>query len=393
MMEKMPEPVSSRAGPDLRELAWMFLRLGLLGFGGPIAVIALMEKEAVRVRRWITSERFSEMYAVCKLLPGPVSTQMAICLGRICGGKTGGLVAGIVFILPSFLLVLALSVLYVHMGRFEMLFQGLQAGALVVVLTSTWQLARPYRAQLDAWIILVLSAVVIYQFPSYEPLVILFFALTGVLRAHEGAAGKGLRAAWLLPIAPAWATGATAVAAGSVGTTLAQLFWVCFKAGAFVFGTGLAIVPMLESDSVSTFHWLSHSAFMDGLAIGQITPGPVVITVTFIGFRAAGLLGACVATAGIFLPSFINGLYLVPLVWSRWSGTPTARGFSGGAIPAVIGGILGTSFRLGMLTLTGPLLLAAFAVSLAVALIRPIPPWLLIPLTGLGVGLVSHFVH
>ena len=382
----------------MKEIAWIFGRLGLLGFGGPVAVMALMEEEFSRKRRWVTSERFSEIYAVCKLLPGPVATQMAIYLGMVRGGTLGGFVAGGMFILPAFLLILAISFLYVNtkaVATAGPVFTGMQAGALVVIFVSLIQLARPYWRKVDARVIAVVSAILIFKLPHYEPLVILFFGVLGGVLAARRAKTNGAVVKPIEKSVHSWMPGflTAGVFAGSAvpSSTLLNLFWVCFKAGAFVFGTGLAVVPMLEADSVRHYHWLTHSEFMDGLAAGQITPGPVTITATFIGYKIAGLIGALVATLGMYLPSFFNVLVLVPRVWNRFSGTPGAAGFSGWAIPAVVGGIFGTALRLGFLTLISPGPALIFVLAMGVALWLKPPAWLLIPACGVLAALGGLF--
>ncbi|MFL5812489.1 MAG: chromate efflux transporter [Bdellovibrionia bacterium] len=399
---------SAQHPPQLKkisELAWVFLRIGCLGFGGPIATMAMMEEEACRRRGWITQAQYNEMYAITKMLPGPASTQLAIFIGKTYAGTLGGLVAGILFILPSFLFVLALSILYVksgHVSQVRGLLTGLQIGALAVILISVEQMAKHYWKELYAWIIVAISAVLIFYQPRWEPLVILFFGVLGAIlfsrkfksdAAHSVPARTSSQSDGELSDELSDTTLKAVVAAPLVGaaslSTLGQLFWTCFKAGAFVFGTGLAIVPVLEGDTVSHFHWVTHSQFMDGLAIGQITPGPVVITVTFIGYIAAGLLGSLISTIGIFMPPFINILILVPLFWARWSGTPSSKGFSSWAIPAVIGGILGTMVRLGVITVTTPAQLVLLIVCLICAMrFRP-PAWLLIPGAGIAAQVLS----
>lgn len=378
----------------LGEIAAVFLKLGIFGFGGPVATMAMMEEEAVRARHWITPEEFAEIYAVCKILPGPVSTQMAIYLGRIRGGVRGGVTAGVVFILPCFLMVLGLAILYTETGVVrgaEAVLSGLQAAALSIILISTWGLGKTYRKQLAAWAVVVVSGVLIYLYPRYEPLVILGFGFIGVMQARGGSRAVtalcgGLVTGGLL----AGRTAAAAIwAIPSDPSVLLNLFWMCLKAGFLVFGTGLAVVPVLEGEAVRQYHWLTHSQFMDGLAVGQITPGPVVITSTFIGYLAARLPGALAATAGMFLPSFINVLYLVPRVWRKFSGTPGAKGFSAFAIPAVIGGILGTTIKLGLLTLTAWQPITVFTVALVIAAWLKPPAWLLIPLAGVAGGLLG----
>ncbi len=214
-------------------------------------------------------------------------------------------------------------------------------------------------------------AALVWRFPLWEPLVIL---------------GSGLIGAFSVP-----GLARRASVSPERGSVLLDLFWVCFKAGAFIFGTGLAIVPLLEADVVRNHHWLTHAEFMDGLAIGQITPGPVVITATFIGYRTAGVWGAVIASAGIFLPSFVNILFTVPLIWKKVAGTPRAAAFTAWALPAVVGGIFAASARLGVLTLQSWKLGFFFAISLALLIRFKLPAWLLIPGAGL-VGAAVSFV-
>jgi chromate transporter len=366
---------------SLREIASVFSRLGLLGFGGPIATMAMMEEEACRKRGWLTQQRYSEIYAITKVLPGPVATQMAIYLGWHRRGWLGGLLAGVLFVLPSFLIVLAVSYLYLHSGEVpgsHALFGGMQAGALAVILISTVQLGQHYRDRLDAWMIVLMSTILIWVVPRWEPVVILVFGFVGAMRSRVVApaffALGGIQ--WSLPVL--------------VENKLAQLFWVCFKSGAFVFGSGLAIVPLLEADVVGHYHWLTHAEFMDGLAIGQITPGPVVITATFIGFQVAGWVGACVATLGMFLPAFFNILVLLPRLLTRIEGKAWLSGFSSYAVPAVIGGIAGSLVKLSWATFAGaPHLAPIFVVALVVMKRWKLPAWGVIPLAGASGWLVS----
>ncbi len=376
----------------LTEVSTLFGKLGLLGFGGPIAVMGMMEEEACRKRAWVTPAQFAEIYAVCKILPGPVATQMAIYLGSIRGGLSGGLVAGVSFILPSFLIVLVLSVFYVQASAIPAVgpaLVGLQASALTVILLSTWQLYKPHRRDLRAWVIVMLTGAVVAIRPSWEPLLILGFGISGafIFRKMSGARAAAIAAPLALVSAHAQAAALTMPPT----SLLLQLFWTFFKAGAFVFGTGLAIVPVLEGDVVLKYHWLTHAQFMDGLAIGQVTPGPVVITSTFIGYQTAGLIGALVATFGIFFPAFVNVLFLVPRIWKKFSGTPAAKGFTAFALPAVVGGIVGTTLKLSVIVLDSPIPLGIFCASFFAALAFSPPAWLLIPLSGVVAGVVGTF--
>ncbi|MEK7691525.1 MAG: chromate transporter, partial [Bdellovibrionota bacterium] len=174
------------------------------------------------------------------------------------------------------------------------------------------------------------------------------------------------------------ASAAATTTAAVTSSTLASLFWTCFKGGTFIFGTGLAIVPLLEHDVVTRFGWLTHAQFMDGLALGQMTPGPFVITVTFIGFVAAGFWGACAATAGMFLPAYVNALILVPIVWGKVSRHPRTPHFLNWSMPAIVGGIGATALRLGWTQLRQPLPILVFCVTSLLAWRYKLPAWLLI---------------
>ncbi|HUP55912.1 MAG TPA: chromate efflux transporter, partial [Bdellovibrionota bacterium] len=300
----------------MKELVLAFSRFGWLGFGGPIATIAMMEEELQRRRGWVTEKQFAEIYAICKMLPGPVATQVAISLGLARAGRLGGLVAGLVYSFPKFLIILAFSVIYFRerIGlEYQELFAALQTAALVVILTSTMHLARPMGRDLKAIALAIVSAAVVWRFPLWEPLMILVAGLGGAIAAVRHDPGSGRTPTFALAPIPSPGVALGAIAAGAAAQpALLDLFWVCFKAGAFTFGTGLAVIPLLEADTVQLRSWLTHAEFMDGLAIGQVAPGPVVLSVTFIGYKVAGALGALVATLGVLVPPFINVLYIVP---------------------------------------------------------------------------------
>lgn len=362
--------------------------------------MALLEQEFQREKNWVSAEQYAEMFAVTKLLPGPIATQQAIFLGRIRAGVAGGLVAGFFYILPAFLLMMGLSVLYVDFARSSSLtslaplLSGFQIGVLAIILMSVWNMSKVYQKGYRNWILISLSAVTIGMSPRLEPFCILSAGLIGVflarnqLRSPLPARENPKRRAGDVSL-----KGLLALPWISLNPLLWKVFWVCFKAGAFVFGTGLAIVPLLEHDTVHQYGWLTHSQFMDGLALGQVTPGPIVITSTFVGYLAAGFWGGVVATLGMFLPSFINVLILIPLFWGRWSGSPTAKGFSSWSFPVVIGGILGTTVRLGYGTLLGPGQYFIFVVALGALIRWRMPPWLLLPATGALSLAVLHGVR
>ncbi len=371
----------------LKEIVFEFMRLGVLGFGGPIAVIAMMEEEFSRKKKWVSREKFLETFTLCKVLPGPTATQMAISIGRIYEGRLGGVLAGVSFILPAFFLVLGISYFYLQKSvyqKFACFLPGMQVGALAVIFQSVLQFSRPYQRKIKAYGIAGVSGLLVLFFPAWEPLIILGAGLLGVLIL------KRKKLVLIMMFVFVGATRAFASEFSRVllpGKVLISLFWVCFKAGAFVFGTGLAIVPVLEADVVQNFHWLTHSEFMDALAIGQITPGPVVIAATFIGYKVAGLLGACVATFAIFAPCFFIILVFIPLLKSHFLGTKVGslKQFSEWAIPSVIGCILGVSVHLAVTTLHAPSFICLFILLFLGGLFFKIPSWAVI----LGAGVVG----
>jgi chromate transporter len=376
-----------------KAFAKVALRLGCLGFGGPAAAMAMIEEECSRKREWLSRERFSHLLTICKLFPGPVATQMMIAIGSIRHGVAGGVVGGLLFILPAFILVLGMGAWYQNsaevISKAGLLWSGLQTGAIAVILASVVQLARPYRQSRRAWAIGLISAGVVAIRPQIEPALILGFGLLSYAGFRLARSGARLHAfGWAL----------LGLADEQLRQKALQIFWICFKAGAFVFGTGLAVVPVLEGDFVGRMGWLTHAQFMDGLAVGQITPGPVTITATFLGFQVMGLVGALVATAGVFSAAFVNGLFVIPRVWGhlekRAAAGPAA--FVAGAVPAVVGGVFGTGTRLAIQTghsagAQAGVLAVVLAASLVAQFRYRVPAWAVIPGAGVLAWVLKNF--
>jgi chromate transporter len=349
---------------SLGELAKIFLYIGATGFGGPVALVAYMEQEFCERRKVLTTGAFNETYVLCKLLPGPVAYQVALSIGSLLRGRFGGLVAGLSLLLPSFLMMLALSAFYSQVQRlagFESVAEGLRAGALVVIVDSVLRMARPYRTKAEFWIFAAAGASCMALWPRAEPLIILLGGLSMVLAARFR---PGLK-------------------------SLGPLFWVHFKAGAFTFGTGLAIIPILQHESVDVYRWLTQGEFLDGMAFGQMTPGPITISSVFIGYRAAGFSGAIAAFVGIYLPGALIVLGLLPGLRKRLTGKPALVAFQKGAIPTVIGCILAASVVFGLTVVSTPRTAFLFVLLSLVALRWKVPAWALI---GAG-GVVSLFLN
>lgn len=296
-----PAPVGSAQAARLRELAAVFLRLGFTAFGGPAAHIAMMEDEAVVRRRWLTRERFLDLLAIANVLPGPSSSEIAIYLGYVRAGWPGLLVGGACFIVPAVLLVTAIAWTYMRFGALPQIagvLYSIRPVVVAILLQALWRLGR--TAIRDATSAAVGITAAVLSLAGLAPLTVLVVSGIALMMVHRTkTAGTGGAAA-LLPLSPA----AAASAAGSA-VTLTSLFLIFVKIGAVVFGSGYVLLAFLRADLVERLRWLTEQQLLDAVAVGQVTPGPVFTTATFIGYLLAGWTGAAVATLGIFLPAFL----------------------------------------------------------------------------------------
>src|SRR5579862_5880387 len=320
MEESIPQSVERPAGDAIRELAVLFLRLGTLAIGGPAAHIAMMEDEVVRRRRWVTHERFLDMLGVCNLIPGPNSTEMAIHIGQQQAGVAGLIVAGACFIIPAAAIVLAIAWAYVRFGAMPQavgLLYGVKPVIIAVVLQALWGLGRAaIKSRLLAVIAIVALAASIFD---VNDMIVLLGG--GVVMAAISALEDRAGARAAIAAVPAVATGtagmrgaALAATAAAVPFSLTTLFLFFLKVGAVLFGSGYVLLAFLRTDLVDRLRWLSEAQLLDAVAVGQITPGPVFTTATFIGYILGGFRGAVVATIGIFLPSFFFVSISGPLI-------------------------------------------------------------------------------
>jgi chromate transporter len=402
-------PASSLSA-RLKELARLFLRLGTVGFGGPQAHIAMIHDEAVVRRRWFTEEQFLEGVAICEMLPGPASTQVGIYTGYIRAGQLGALVAGICFILPAFLIVLALSWAYFRfqgVPQIDDLFLGISPVVIAIILGFCWKLAKK---GIKDWKGGAIALTVILVTLFFQINVLLQFLLAGiagllVYRPDPPAAPSNRTSGWLFPLIPVVqgfpiATIPTETLALSSFWGLERIqeyFWPLtlffLKVGSFIFGGGLVIIPLLEFEVVNQFQWLTRSEFIDGVAIGELTPGPVVITAAFVGYKVAGALGALVSAIAIFTPSFLFIMGAAPfLIQIRRN--PRIRSFLKGVMPAVLGAIAAAAIPLAQAAILQEapgqtVVAAAVGVVALIALIRfKRPTWQLVP-AGAVVGLIA----
>ncbi len=310
----------------LVELVGLFLKLGITAFGGPAAHIAMMEDEVVRRHKWLSREDFLDLLGATNLIPGPNSTEMAIHIGHRRAGWRGLIVAGIFFIVPAMLLVGILSWAYVRFGRLpeaEGILYGVKPVVLAIVLQALWRLGRSaFKTKL---LIILGVATAVFGFLGVNVLLILFAAGIIMVFSHPLSSGKPHKLAGFIPVFPAAA--ATTTAAVPFG--LWPMFLFFLKIGSVLFGSGYVLLVFLRSDLVDRLDWLTESQLLDAIAIGQITPGPVFTTATFIGYILSGVPGAILATIGIFLPAFIFVAISGPLI-PRLRRSPSAGAFLDG---------------------------------------------------------------
>ncbi len=357
-----PNPELPAAHASLGEIAGLFLRLGFTAFGGPAAHVALMEHEVVRRRRWIGRDEFLDLLAATNLIPGPNSTEMAIHLGLRMGGAPGLLVAGACFIVPAVLLVLAIAWAYASYGTLpaaEHLLRGIKPVMIAVVLQALWSLGRTAikTPLLGAIGVLSLAAVA----AGVGELLVLLVAGVATMGARRLIDGRAL----LLPML---SVPKVALAAAAKPFGLLPLFLFFVKVGSVLFGSGYVLLAFLRADLVENFGWLTEAQLLDAIAVGQITPGPVFTTATFVGYVLGGVPGALVATAGIFLPAFVFVAISGPIV-PRLRRSAAAGAFLDGVVVASLALMALVTFQLANDAIRGWATLA-IALGSAVLLIR-----------------------
>jgi len=371
----------------LAELLFYFLRLGTTGFGGPIALVGYMQRDLVEKRRWISRQEYVEGLALAQLAPGPLAAQLAIYLGWLRGGVTGASLVGVGFVLPSFVMVLAISALYLRYGGLAWMqgaFYGIGAAVIAIIARSAYKLVRMTLARDGLlWALFGVSALVT---ASTESELVWVFALCGVAALIARMTGRLPRPRAALGLVPLWSvTGLHGVATPGL---LVRVFIYFAEAGAFVFGSGLAIVPFLYGGVVGNFHWLTERQFLDAVAVAMITPGPVVITVAFIGYLVAGAAGASLAALGVFLPCYL--FVVIPAAYFRRSvNDPRVKAFVDGVTAAATGAIAGAAFVLGRRSLVDvPTIAMGLATLLILTYGKKVPEPLVILAAGLiGLGL------
>lgn len=373
----------------LRDLTLYFLRLGTTGFGGPVALVGHMQRDLVEARGWFSPEEYREGLALAQLAPGPLAAQLAIYLGWARGGAFSAALVGLAFVLPSFAMVVALAWAYLRFGGLAWMqgaFYGVGAAVIAIVAKSAWKLTRLTLAS-DRLLWAVCAATALVTAWTESEIVWMFLGSGALVLAVRTRAFARRPATALSFFAPGWLF--AGLGGPATSATLFKLGWYFAEAGAFVFGSGLAIVPFLHAGVVRDFGWLDERQFLDAVAVAMITPGPVVITVGFIGYLVAGFAGALVAALATFLPCYLFTVIPAPH-FRRLSRNLSLKAFVDGVTAAATGAIAGAAFVLGRRALVDvtSALIALFTLLLLVR-VRRLPE----PLLVLGAGLLGAWLR
>ena len=391
MPSSSPPGTTTRA--SLADLVRYFLYLGTLGFGGPVALAGFMHRDLVEKRRWIDEEEYGLALALAQIMPGPLAAQLAIALGYFQRGILGATAVGLAFVVPSFLMVVGISIAYLRYGGLwwmQALFYGIGAAVIAIIAIAAYKLARSTNKRDPLlWAIFgVLALVTVWAQAELAE----FFVLAGFVvlfarsrPSRRQSVASGLSG--LLVLAIIWLTERWFVNLTLGGEhVLLQILVFFAKAGAFVFGSGLAIVPFLHQGVVQQFGWLNEQQFLDAVAVAMITPGPVVITVVFIGYLVAGILGATMAAIGIFLPVYL--FTVIPAPWfKRNRDNAQLKAFVQGATAAATGALGGAVIVLAYRAIYDLPTAAVALASLAVLWRFKVPEPILVTAAG-AIGLI-----
>ena len=381
---------STLASLSLARFVSYFLKLGTLGFGGPIALAGHMQKDLVEERNWVSKQDYLEGLAFSQLSPGPLAAQLAMYLGWLRAGIIGATAVGIAFILPSFLMVLVLAALYVHYGSLpwiQGMFYGIGAAVIAIIVRSAIKLVRTTVGK--DWLLWSIFAALAITTAWTKSEIIWLFILCGfiamVIKAPPRLPAQATPLMFLGGLNP-FLTGIHGLA---TATTVVALFLFFLKAGAFVFGSGLAIVPFLYGGVVVKFHWLTERQFVDAVAVAMITPGPVVITAGFIGYLVAGPLGAVAAAWAVFAPPYLIVLVGAPY-YRRFAQNVQVKAFVQGVTAAAVGAIAGAAYILARRSLIDlPTVIIGLVTLGLLMFTKKIPE----PIVILAAGVVGVLLH
>ena len=369
---------------SLWQMVGYMLRLGTIGFGGPVALVGYMYRDLVEQRRWISDEDYKEGMALAQLMPGPMAAQLAIYLGYVHYRTLGATLVGLAFVLPSFVMVIALGYAYVGFGGLPWMqatFYGVGAAVIGIIAISAQKLTtKSIGKDKLLWAIWIVAAAVTIVTESEVASLFLAAGVIAWLWRTKWRPGANLTAVGLAPSLPL----AASMLATDLGTQ-GQIALFFAKAGAFVFGSGLAIVPFLYGGVVHEYKWLTEKQFVDAVAVAMITPGPVVITVGFIGYLVAGLPGACVAALATFLPCYLLTILPAPY-FKKYGKVPGLLAFIDGVTAAAVGAISGAVVVLAKRSLIdGPTVLLAVTVAAILWRWKKLQePWIILAAATLG---------
>jgi chromate transporter len=382
-MNVQPDPPGVIRRVSIRQLAFYFLQLGALGFGGPVALVGQMERDLVQEKHWLTKEEMRDSIAVSQALPGPLAIQVGIFVSYLRCGFWGAWAGGAAFILPNFILVAVLGALYRHFGDLPWMtaiFYGVSPAVIALILHSCWRLAKLGMEDWLQWLLAAACFVITVTLRAEVALLFVGAGAIGIL--YYGSLFRSRPKSMTMAVTPLGIGGLKATPG-----ILIKLFVFFLKAGALTFGSGLVIVPFLEKGLVEQTNWLTGREFLVAVAVGMISPGPVVITATFVGSLVDGFWGALIATVGIFLPSFLLILIVAPIL-VRHRANPNVRGFIKGAYAAAIGTILGACVLLAKIAIGDWLTALIAVVSLALLFRFKIHNALLVAATAV-IGLIA----
>lgn len=346
---------------SLRQLVFYFLKLGTIGFGGPVALIGFMHQDLVERRKWIAEEDYREGLALAQLAPGPLAAQLAIYLGYVHYKVWGATLAGLAFVIPSFAMVLGIGYAYVKSGGLpwvQAVFYGIGAAVIGIIAVSSYKLTRKSLGR--DWLLWLIFAVLAISTFLYEQENIWLMIASGIVVWVQRRTQKNsirINNLLLFPVL------LQATQTSWMDEKVARIGWFFFKAGAFVFGSGLAIVPFLYGGVVKDYQWLNEQQFLDAVAVAMITPGPVVITVGFIGYLVSGFPGACTAALATFLPCYLFTILPAPY-FKKYGKHPEIKAFIDGVTAAAVGAIAGAVCVLAQRQFTG---IIPVAIALTVA--------------------------
>ncbi len=368
----------------LWELILYFLKLGATGFGGPVALAAYMERDLVEKKKWVTPQEYRLGFALAQTMPGPLAAQLAIWMGFIRGGALGAALTGIAFVFPSFCIVVAFAFLYVHYGELlwvRSVFHGIGPAVVAIVLLAAIRLIRKtlvHKALL--WFIFAVLAVVTAYFRKETGWL---FIASGLLALIVYAPPKFLKNLKNSFFTFSWFMGPLShLSWGEIYTHWSQILIYFGKAGTFIFGSGLVIVPFLYGGVVHEYHWLTEKQFIDAVAIGMITPGPVLITVAFIGYLVSGFSGALLASLGIFAPCYLFTVIPGPY-FKKYADNAHLKAVVDGITAAAIGAIAGSVWILASGSIISRFSLGIAALSLILLAKFKIPEPIVVCVAGL----------